>query len=75
MDSIQIVALVGAVLVICEAVKRAGLQSKFVPLLAVILSIGGALWFGGVDLFSALTGVLVGLGTTLGYRVTKQALE
>jgi hypothetical protein len=75
MDSIQIVSLVGAIVVICEAVKKAGLQSKFVPLLSILLGVVGAFAFGGADLLSALSGILIGLGTTLGYRVTKEAIE
>jgi hypothetical protein len=74
MDVVQVGELVGGILVVCEAVKRAGLRAKYIPLLSAVLGVAGAVYFGGPDLLAAGAGVLVGLGTTLGYREVKSAL-
>lgn len=67
--------IIVAILVICWAVKKAGLNSKYVPILAIFLGVGGAFLFGGLEWANLLIGLIVGLGTTLGYRETKQALS
>ena len=70
----QVLLLVGVIVVVCEAVKRAGLNSRYIPLLSLLLGIGGSLYFNGSDFLAVLNGVLVGLATTLGYREVKDSI-
>lgn len=75
MELLDIGAVVGAILVICEAIKRAGVRAKFIPLIAILLGIVGAFLFGGLDWANILVGIILGLGTTLGYREVKKITE
>ena len=74
MDLKNVGEVIGAIVIICEAVKRLGVNSKYIPVLALLLGVGGALLFGGVDWANALVGITLGLGTTLGYREVKNTL-
>jgi uncharacterized membrane protein YecN with MAPEG domain len=73
MEIIEIGSVVGAILVICQAVKMAGVKSKYIPLLAILLGVGGAFMYGGIAWDSSLVGIILGLGTTLGFREVKTA--
>ena len=73
MEVIEIGSVVGAILVICQAVKMAGVKSKYIPLLAILLGIGGAFVYGGVQWGSTLVGIILGLSTTLTFRELKSA--
>ena len=75
MEYKKIGMIVVLVLAVCEAVKRAGLQSKFVPLLAVVLGLLGAFWFDGVNFLATASGVVLGLATTGGYTLVKKLSE
>ncbi len=74
----ETMTLVGAMVVIivgvCEALKSAGIPSRFVPLLSVILGLGFAYFTQGVDFVSTASGVILGLATTGGYRVVKTSI-
>lgn len=74
MELLNIGEVVGAILVICQAVKIAGLNTKFIPLLAILLGVLGAFIFGGVHWGGAVIGIILGLGTTLTFREIKTAL-
>lgn len=67
----EIAQLVVVILVVCEAVKRAGLQGKYVPFLAVVLGIGGAFYFDGANFLNTLSGVLMGFATSGAYGAFK----
>lgn len=68
----DIAKLVAIILVVCEAVKRAGLASKYVPFLAVVLGLIGSFYIGdGVDTLTVAAGVLVGFATSGGYGAFK----
>ena len=56
---------------ICEAVKYAGLKSRWIPLLSVLLGIVAVTIFDGASFLSSLAGVVLGLATTGGYRLVK----
>ena len=75
METPQVLELVGGILVLCWAIKQAGLNTRFIPILAMILGIAGAMYLGGVNLLSTTSGVLMGLATTLGYREVKSSFE
>ena len=70
----SITAIVIIILAVCEASKRAGLPSRFAPLLAVIIGLVAALPFGGISFLSIASGVILGLATTGGYRVVKTSI-
>lgn len=71
----EILYLVGIIVVVCEAIKRAGVRARFIPLISILLGIGGSLFFFGADFLSVASGVLTGLGTTLGYREIKDSIS
>lgn len=73
MEILNIGEVVAGILVVCQAVKIAGVKSKYIPLLAVLLGVGGAFLFGGIEWDSAFVGILLGLGTTLTFREIKTA--
>jgi hypothetical protein len=74
MTDLQISLLVVIVVGICEAAKYAGLPSRWIPLLSVVLGLAGTLVFGGVDFISAAAGVILGLATTGGYKLVKTTI-
>lgn len=74
MDSIQVGFIVVVIVGICEALKYAGLTSRFIPLISVVLGLAGSLYFGGASFLSTAAGVILGLATTGGYAVVKTSL-
>ncbi len=75
MDNAQVGLIVILVVALCEGIKQAGfLDSRFIPLLSVILSIAGAYFFGGVSFLSTAAGVILGAAVTGGYRVVKTSI-
>jgi hypothetical protein len=66
--------IVVLVIAICEAIKYAGLKSRWIPLIAVGLGILGTVIFDGVSFLSTAAGVILGLATTGGYRLVKTSL-
>lgn len=67
-------AMVTIIVGICEGLKSAGVSSRFIPLISVFLGVGFAYFTQGVDFISTLSGVILGLGTTGGYRVIKTSI-
>ncbi len=74
MDYTPIGMIVILVIAICEAVKIAGLDSRWIPLLSVVLSVGAAVWLDGANVGATAAGVIVGLSTTGGYRLVKTTI-
>ena len=74
MSTIEIGYLVIIVVALCEGTKYAGLKARFIPLLAAVLGLLGALLWGGATFLSAGADVIVGLATTGGYRLVKTSL-
>lgn len=71
----QLAGLVFIIVVLCEGIKRAGLKSKYIPLLAALLGMGGGVYLGGANWISSTSGILVGLATTGGYTMFKKIQE
>ncbi len=67
-------AIVTVITAICEAIKIAGVNSRFIPLISVILGIISAWFFDSVNFLSTLSGVIIGLTTTGGYRLIKTSI-
>jgi hypothetical protein len=61
MNDIQVGVIVLLVVAISEAVKRAGVSTRYIPLIALVLGIGGAFYFGGVDWLNVAGGIVLGL--------------
>ena len=74
MTTTTVTLVVILVIAICEAVKYAGLQSRFVPLLAVVLGLIGAWVFGGFSWLETAAGIILGLASTGGYRLVKTTI-
>jgi hypothetical protein len=54
----QIGVLVVVIIALCEAVKYAGLNTRWVPLLAIVLGLAGSLYIGGVNWLTLLAGLM-----------------
>lgn len=67
--------LVGVILIICWVAKMAGLPTKLIPLVALVLGGLGAYFFAGGQFIDALYGIFTGLATTLGYREISHAVS
>lgn len=75
MDStIQIGAIVAIIVAICQALKYAIGDSRWIPLISVILGIIGAFFLDGVNFISTAAGVVIGLSTTGLYGVVKTSI-
>ncbi len=70
----QIGAIVIIILAVCEGLKRAGVPSRYIPLISAIAGLLAAIPFGGVNFLSVASGVILGLATTGGYRVVKTSI-
>ena len=58
MNEIQVGLLVVVIIGLCQAVKYAGLNTRWIPLLAIILGLAGSLYVGGVNWLSILAGLM-----------------
>lgn len=67
-------AIVVVVISICESIKAIGVPSRYIPLISVILGILGSWTFDHINFLTTLTGVILGLATTGGYRLIKTTL-
>ncbi len=75
MDStIQIGFLVAIITAVCEALKYAIGDSRWIPLISVGLGLIGAYFVGGVNFLSTGAGVVLGLSTTGLYGVVKTSI-
>ena len=70
----QIGLIVVLVLAICQSIKYAGLSSRWMPLISVVLALAGAYLFDGVNFLSTASGVILGLGTSGLYDVVKKSI-
>lgn len=74
MDATQIGFIVVVVVGITEAIKYAGLSSRWSPLIAVVLGLGMAFFYEGFNFLATAAGVILGLATTGGYAVVKSSI-
>ena len=72
--ALQIAALVTVIVGLCEAIKYAIGNSRWIPLSAVVMGIIGAYFIDGVGFLSTAAGVILGLSTTGGYAVVKKSI-
>lgn len=74
MTDIQTGFLVVIIIAVCEALKAAGLPSRWMPLLSLGLGLSGAIFAGGVGFIPIAAGVILGLASTGGYRLVKTTI-
>ncbi len=74
MNDLQVGLIVILIVAICEAVKQAGVPSRFIPLLSVVLAVAGTFAFAQVSFLSTAAGVIIGLATTGGYGLVKTTI-
>lgn len=63
-NNFELGALVVVIIGLTEAIKKVGVSSRYIPLVAVVLGIGGALYFGGVNWLSVAAGVFTALASS-----------
>lgn len=72
--TLQISSIVVIIMGICEALKKAGVPTRWIPMISVVLGIISAFFVGGVSFLSVASGVILGTGTTGLYRVVKTSI-
>lgn len=60
----EFAVLIPIVTGVVQAIKMAGISSRFAPVLSLIIGIAGAFLIGGMDTVSALAGVVAGLSAS-----------
>ncbi len=70
----QIGSIVVIILALCEGIKRAGVPSRYIPLVSLVVGIIAASAFGGANFLSVSSGVLLGLSSTGLFRVIKTSI-
>lgn len=58
MNEVQIGLLLVVIIGLCQAIKYAGLNTRWIPLVAIVLGLAGSLYFGGVNWLSILAGLV-----------------
>ena len=61
MENLEIGSLVVVIIALCEAAKRVGLNTRYVPVLAIVLGIAGSFYFSGASWLTTGAGVLTAL--------------
>ncbi len=72
--TLQIGSLVTIIVAFCEALKYAIGDSRWIPLVSVILGVVGAYFLGGFSFLSTASGVIIGLSTTGLYATVKTSV-
>ncbi len=70
----QIGALVIIIVAFCESLKYIVGDSRWIPLISVVLGVVGAYFIGGFSFLSTASGVILGLSTTGGYTLVKTSI-
>ena len=61
MDELILGATIVLIIAICEGIKRAGVKSRYIPIIAIALGIGSAMYFGGASWLIAGSGIITAL--------------
>lgn len=75
MDNIQIGYIVVLVLGVTYAIKKAGINSRYLPLIALLLGVGTTYLFSGnVSFLATVSGVILGLSSSGLYDFGKKTV-
>ena len=74
MELTQVGMLVVLVIAVTEAIKKAGVNSRYIPLVALALSIGASLALDGISWLSTASGVILGLTSSGLFSVVKKVV-
>lgn len=58
MNDVQIGLLVVVIIGLCEAIKYAGLNTRWIPLIAIILGLVGSILLGGLNWLAVFAGLI-----------------
>jgi len=75
MIELQQGAAIPVILALTEAVKRAGVPSKYAGLVSIIIGIAYGLILGGFTIDNGLLGLAFGLGASGAFSVTKAVIK
>lgn len=73
MENSEIGLIVGLVIAICQAIKRAGVSTRYIPAIAIVLGVVGAYLFSGVNFLATVSGIILALvssGLYSGFKAT-----
>lgn len=66
--------LIVIIIAICQALKYAGVVTRWIPLIAIGLGLAGGLYFGGVNWVQATSGIITGLASAGLYSAYKKVI-
>lgn len=58
MNEVQIGLLVVVIIGLCQAIKYAGVNTRWIPLIAIILGLAGSIFLGGANWLTILAGLV-----------------
>jgi len=73
MNELQVGSMIVIIIAVCQALKYAGVATRWIPIIAIVLGVAGALFLGGVSWISALAGIITALissGLFSGFKKT-----
>ena len=73
MADLQLASLIVIIIAVCEAIKRMGVSTRYIPIIAIVLGIAGAFYFDGVSWITTGAGILTALisqGLFSGFKKT-----
>lgn len=70
----MISGLVLVIVAVCQGVKYAGVSSRYIPILAIVLGIAGAVYLAGADWLEVASGVIAGLTSSGLYSGLKKTI-
>lgn len=74
-SNFELGSLVVVIIAVVEAVKRSNvISNRFIPLVAVVLGVAGALYFGGVSWLAVAAGVFTSLASSGLYSSFKRTI-
>lgn len=73
-SNLELGALVVIIIAVCEAIKRAGVSTRYIPVIAIVLGIAGALYFGGTSWLMVGAGIFTALGSSGLYSGFKRTI-
>lgn len=73
MNDVQMGVIVVVIIGLCQAAKYAGLNTRWIPLMAIVLGVAGSVYAGGANWLSLLAGLVTAFtasGMFSGFKAT-----